>query len=197
MFVAFAVCSVRAVRAGRVRAAGRALARGSHRIGQPHDPARCPGDHAGHRRSDPDGDSGGSLVVPRLEPACASLADLDLFGAHRAHHLVDSRARGFLSRRDRLDRVSLARSCSPARLEHQAARNPGGLARLEVVVHLPRAGGGIGERGGGPGGGSAAFSTHLRERLQRVLRAPARERDLLDVRHGHAAQPAGRSSRHL
>ena len=48
-----------------------------------------------------------------------------------------------------------------------------------------------------PAGAPLHFRNHLSERVQRVLRTAARQRDLLDVRHDHPALPASRSSGHL
>ena len=102
-----------------------------------------------------------------------------------------------LPRRRRLDRLARARPGQAARLARPAARGPGGVARLEMAVHLPGPGRRQRQPAGRPGRRAAAFRAHLGERDERLLRAAARQHDLHDERHGDAAQPAGRPAGHL
>ena len=94
----------------------------------------------------------------------------------------------------------------PAR-PHRAQRRPvppstkplevaGRRARLEVAVHLPRAGHRHGQRAGGAGRPADPLPHHRVVGDERLLRPGAGRHDLRDARHGDAAargdQPAGR-----
>ena len=150
-------------------------------------------DRAGDRA-----DPGLRLVVPRRQHQGALPAGLGVFRPGRAGRLVDPGAGRDVPGRHRLDRHARPRSAQAARLAHgQAARDPGRVARLEVAVHLSRAGRRQRQPPRRAGRHAAALQHHLGERHEQLLRAAARQPDLRHGRHDDAARPAGRQARHL
>ena len=82
-----------------------------------------------------------------------------------------------------------------AAVEQPAARGPGGLARLEVAVHLSGPARREREPACDPRRRSRSFPADLGQRHERILHPATRQHDLHDERDGDAAEPAGGRAR--
>ena len=82
-------------------------------------------------------------------------------------------------------------SAQADQLNGQACQRSGRLARLEMAVHLSRAGDRERQQAGRTGRHADQLRADLIERDEQLLRASAREPDLHHVRNGDAPPPAG------
>ncbi len=162
---------------------------GSGRGRRAADPDRLAGDHAGHRRAHDRRHTRLRLVVPERQRACEVPAGLDLFRPDRAGGVGRAGAYRHAAGRRDLDRLARPRPGQAARLRQQAARGAGGLARLEVAVHLPGPARGVGQPAHRAGQRPDPLYPDLGQRDELVLRAAARQPDLHHERHGVAAAP--------
>ncbi len=184
------------------RGAARGLQRGSRsgragRRGSTAHSHRLARDHAGDRPAGRRRDRGLRLLVPGIQPACLLLAGVGVLRPSGADRLVDPRARRRGPRRRRMVRIARTRSLPAPSRKHEARRDPGRGARLEVAFPLPRRRRGERQRARGPGGRSDPLHHHLERRDEQLLRAPTRKPDLCDGGDGDAALAAGRPRRDL
>ena len=156
------------------------------------------GDHAGDRRAGDRADARLRLVVPRRQhhaPATCRTGSISgpvelVVWSIPALVIMFLGGIAWIGSHD-LD------PAKPLASAHEAARHPGRVARLEVAVHLPRAGRRQRQPARRAGRHAAALHAHLGKRHEQLLRAAARQPDLHHGRHDDAAPPAGRPARHL
>ena len=137
------------------------------------------------------------VVVPRVQQARPLPSGLGLFRPDRDDRLGDPGTGGVVARRHRLGRLARSRPTQAAHVRDQAAQRRGGLARLEMAVHLPGSGHRERQPPGRAGGHADQLPPDIGDGDEQLLRAAAWQPDLRHGGHGDAAEPAGRQARHL